>query len=121
MTQEQPQMDMESMLINKALEDEVFKRQLMSNPKATIEKEMGEKLPEGLEIEVLEQQPEKLYLVLPLNIKLEESSSDDLSDEELEAVAGGSLFPIKTFAPFLCGFVTKLVCPTKFIICRRPF
>jgi len=40
------------------------------------------KIPESITIEVLEETPQKLYVVLPRN-------TSDLSDEELEMVSGG--------------------------------
>ncbi len=81
--------DLETMLISKAMTDEAFKSELISNPKAVIAREMGQELPEDLEIEVLESTPKKLYLVLPLKEESEEIPTDELSDKELEAVAGG--------------------------------
>jgi hypothetical protein len=46
--------DLEALLISKAMADEAFKSELISNPKAVIAREMGQELPEDLEIEVLE-------------------------------------------------------------------
>jgi len=81
--------DLEALLISKAMADEAFKRELISNPKAVIAREIGQELPEGVEIEVLESTPKKLYLVLPLKVESEEIPTKELSDKELEAVAGG--------------------------------
>ncbi len=81
--------DLETLLISKAMTDEAFKSELISNPKAVIAREMGQEWPEGVEIEVLESTPKKLYLVLPLKVEFEEIHTDELSDKELEAVAGG--------------------------------
>ncbi len=81
--------DLETLLISKAMTDEAFKSELISNPKAVIAREMGQELPEDLEIEVLEPTQKKLYLVLPLKVESEEILTNELSDRELEAVAGG--------------------------------
>jgi hypothetical protein len=81
--------DLEALLISKAMADEAFKSELISNPKAVIAREIGQEVPEGVEIEVLESTPKKLYLVLPLKVESEEIPTEELSDKELEAVAGG--------------------------------
>jgi hypothetical protein len=77
--------DMEADIIARALKDEGFARQLRADPKAVIEREVG-KLPEGIEIKVVEETPDTLYLVLPAH----PSPGRQLSDEELERVAGGN-------------------------------
>ncbi len=81
--------DLETLLISKAMADEAFKSELISNPKAVIAREIGQELPEGVEIEVLESTPKKLYLVLPLKVESGEMPSDELSNEQLDTVAGG--------------------------------
>ena len=72
-------------LIAKAQEDPAFKQRLMDDPRAAIQEEFGIGVPADVEIEVLEEQPTKLYLVLPAKV-----DDVELSDEMLEKVAGGS-------------------------------
>ncbi len=82
-------------LIAKAWTDEAFRQQLLSNPKAAVEQELGSALPEGMKVEIIQEPANTFYIVLPE--KRESSSSDALNDEELEAVAGGFFpFPIAT-------------------------
>ena len=81
--------DLETLLISKAMADEAFKIELISNPKAVIAREIGQELPQSVEIEVLEPTSKKLYLVLPLKVESEEIPTEELSDKELESVAGG--------------------------------
>jgi Nitrile hydratase, alpha chain len=59
--------DLEIHLITRALKNEEFKQELVANPKGAIEQELGVKLPEDLEIQVLEETENTLYLVLPCN------------------------------------------------------
>lgn len=49
--QETDRRELEERLIAKAWEDETFKQELISNPKAVIEKEFGTKVPEGVEVQ----------------------------------------------------------------------
>lgn len=58
-------MDLQS-IITRAWEDEVFKQELLSDPRTTIERELGIALPEGVDIYVHEQTPTALHLVLPM-------------------------------------------------------
>lgn len=78
----------EQALIRKSLQDESFRGRLLADPKGTIEQELGKQLPANLEVRVLEETPDTLYLVLP-PAGTTGRSSDELSEVELEAVAGG--------------------------------
>ena len=79
--------DMEADIIARAMKDEEFARELRADPRAVIEREVG-KLPEGIEIKLVEETPDTLYLVLPSR----PSPSGELSDAELEQVAGGDFW-----------------------------
>jgi hypothetical protein len=76
--------DLEIHLITRALKDEGFRQELIANPKAVVEKELGTKLPEELEINVLEETEDTLYMVLPCN------PYEGISEEELKASLGMS-------------------------------
>ncbi len=74
--------DLEIHLITRALKDEVFREELVANPKAVVEKEIGAKLPGELEIKVLEETENTLYMVLPCN------PYEGISEEKLKASVG---------------------------------
>jgi hypothetical protein len=75
-----------SAIITKALKDEAFRSQLLSNPQAIVKQE-GITLPPGMNVQVHENTPTTIHLVLPG--KSQASEPRDLSDAELEHVAGG--------------------------------
>jgi hypothetical protein len=69
---------------NLAAKDKAFRAELLSNPNAAVEKLAGEPLPENFNIKIIESDPTySATFVLPLML------SNDLSDDELAAVAGG--------------------------------
>ncbi|KYC43073.1 hypothetical protein WA1_13305 [Scytonema hofmannii PCC 7110] len=87
--------DLQERIIAKAIEDPAYKQRLLSNPKALLSEELGAELPEDLTVQVLQQSPKHLYLLLPIDI--DELIRDGvLSESELEAVAGGVLFTVVT-------------------------
>lgn len=80
-------------IINKAWEDETFKKELQINPMETIHKLTGKsiKVPEGKKLIVRDQTAEGvIYINIPFKQNLEDI---ELNDEQLEIVSGGG--PIK--------------------------
>jgi len=80
--------DVREALIRDALKDQSFRESLLVNPKLAVERALGTKLPENMEVEVLQDTDEKMFIVLPMQLPFE---AGDLSDAELEQVAGGFL------------------------------
>jgi hypothetical protein len=75
-------------LIQRSMEDEDLRQKLLDDPKGILEQELGRRLPEGLEVRVVEESADTIYLVLP-GASVAGEGGGELSDEELEAVAGG--------------------------------
>lgn len=74
-------------LVERTYEDAAFKAEFMANPKAVIEREsnIDEPLPEKFHFQVVDKSdPYAVYITLPVN-----EDSLELSEEELEMVAGG--------------------------------
>jgi len=79
--------EVQERIIAKSWQDETFKQELLSNPKAVFSREVGQQLPDTIELRVVEEIPNTLYLVLPA--KIDTNLDGELSESELEAVAGG--------------------------------
>jgi hypothetical protein len=80
---------MERRLIERSLKDEEFRQRLLEDPKGALEQELGSALPEGVQVRAVEETADTIYLVLPSNSAVGEGG--ELSDEALDAVAGGAV------------------------------
>lgn len=78
--------ELQRQVIERALSDQQFRRDLVANPRETIERELDVALPDGVEISVVEETPSSVYVVLP---PATTQTGEELSDADLEDVAGG--------------------------------
>ncbi len=85
MSTEQP--GMQQQIISKAMKDDAFRQRLLSNPRETLEREMGMTLPQGVTFQVYEDTPSVIHLVLPMQPQTGEPV--ELSDADLEVAVGG--------------------------------
>ncbi|MCC7538186.1 MAG: NHLP leader peptide family RiPP precursor [Deltaproteobacteria bacterium] len=83
MATEPTRKDLEPKLIARAAQDPEFRKKLVADPKAVIEAELGRKLPGYLKVQVVEETTTNVVLVLPA------TKTSELSDADLESVAGG--------------------------------
>ena len=74
--------DFEKDVVLRARANPEFRQQLLADPKAAIHAAYGMEIPPDVEIRVRQETPSLFYLVLPVE-------SDELTDEQLAAVAGG--------------------------------
>ena len=79
---------MERRLVQRSLEDDAFRQRLLEDPKAAVEQVLGTRLPEDVRVVAVEETAETIYLVLPF-VSTEAQKAGELSDQDLEAVAGG--------------------------------
>ena len=56
--------EIERRLINRSLEEE-FRQRLLADPKGTVEQQIDSWLPESMELRVVEESAQTIYLVLP--------------------------------------------------------
>jgi hypothetical protein len=80
--------DVREALVRTALKDESFRESLVANPKLVVERALGTKLPEAMEVVVVQETDERMFIVLPMQLPFE---TGDLNDAELEQIAGGFL------------------------------
>ncbi|HOW27328.1 MAG TPA: NHLP leader peptide family RiPP precursor [Elusimicrobiota bacterium] len=89
-------------IIKKALTDAAFKKALLADANAAIEKELGAKLPAGLTVKVVEDSANMVHLVLPATPK-----KGELSDADLGKVSGGGQMDTMVKG---CSFSTQVQC-----------
>lgn len=75
--------DQEVQLRRGAATDSAFRQELLTDPRAAIERELGVSIPDGISIKALEETPGTVYIVVP------PVASGELSDAELDAIAAG--------------------------------
>ena len=73
--------EMRAKIVGRASEDAEFRARLLSDPKGTIEQELGIAIPASLSIKVHEEGDTTAHLLLPPDSRL--------SEGDLQAVAGG--------------------------------
>ncbi len=77
----------EQQIIEKAMKDADFRRQLSDDPKHVLEQEIRMKIPDSVNIYVVEEDAQTFYLVLPPNPAFKEDG--ELTEADLELVSGG--------------------------------
>ena len=92
--------ELETQLIEKAMKDEAFREELLNNPKETLEREFEMKIPDFMNVAVLEEDAQTFYLVLPQKINAQ--SKDELTEAELMAVSGGAMWTEAAATSKLC-------------------
>ena len=77
--------EMESLVVQRAWKDDAFRTEFLADAKGTIEKYSGQKLPADLKVVALAEDDKTIHFVIPPK----PANSDELSEEDLEKVAGG--------------------------------
>jgi hypothetical protein len=109
--------EFEALFIARAWKDKDFKQELMRNPKQVIERELasrqpGARLPADLEVTVLEETTNKVYLVLPPGPDTT-SAERKITDEDLERAAIGRMTDrlcCNTFTTDIGDLLTRFCC-----------
>jgi hypothetical protein len=77
--------EIEEIVVGNATRHPQYREALLKNPKKVIETQLNNRLPDGLNVKVLQETGDTIYLRLPHVIK----EGSELSDTDLEQVAGG--------------------------------
>ncbi len=101
---------LQEQVIARAMKDPAFREALLSNPRAVLAQEYNFRIPEGVAVRVLEEQPNTFTLVLPAA----EVTLLELSDAELDAVSGGAKHP----STYYCHTGPCTAPPTKYCTTR---
>lgn len=79
---QQSRRELEQQIVLRANKDADFRRHLLKNPKQALKEAFDVELPPKMELQVLEETTSRMCIVLP-------ALSSELSEAELEKVAGG--------------------------------
>jgi hypothetical protein len=77
---------LETQLIEKAWKAPDFRKDVVRDPKGMLEKHLGKRLPDQLRIVIHEEDSNTLHFSVPPS----PTDTSELSDEELEKIAGGT-------------------------------
>ena len=77
--------EIQDLLMKFSKSNPTYREALLKNPKVVLEGQMGGKLQTGITVKAVEETPNTIYVVVPYVAK----AGDELSDGDLEAVAGG--------------------------------
>lgn len=60
--------ELEARIVRRAAADEAFRERLIADPHAALSEELGVALPARLEVEVVQERPDALCIVLPVDL-----------------------------------------------------
>jgi|ERR1700722_7996311 hypothetical protein len=91
--------DLETALIEKCWKDPEFKKQIVSDPKGMLERHTGQRLPPDVKIFIHQEDANTVHFSIPLP----PANVTELSDEDLERVAGGTDVVVTVAVSFIAG------------------
>lgn len=78
--------DVENRIIARALRDETYRRRLIANPRMVIGEEVGNAFPRNVQVRVLQETPDTVYVVIPY---VPAAGRERVSEMDLESGAAG--------------------------------
>jgi hypothetical protein len=79
-------LERDEQVLDRALADPDFRKELIESPHASLSSLYGVTIPENADVQVFEETADSHYVVIPPDMS---RLSEELTDEQLEAVAGG--------------------------------
>ena len=99
-----------SLIVKRAWQDEAFRAEFLADAKGTIEKYSGQKLPPELKVVALAEDDKTIHFVIPPK----PANADELSDEDLEKVAGGvDVIGTVVMVTIMVGFIATGVAASE--------
>jgi hypothetical protein len=95
--------EVETAIIARTMKDDAFRKEFLADPKGSIEKYSGQKLPADVKIFAHTTSSKEVHFVIPDKKTLE----GELSDADLEKVAGGEFFVTATVISMISGVVVS--------------
>jgi hypothetical protein len=98
----------EAVIVHRAWNDPAFLQLLQTDPRAAMDSELkkhGSGVPEGRSVKVYVEQPNECVIVVP---RATMRDAAELTDAELEAVAGGEATDSPT-PPFMAGAIVSII------------
>ena len=86
-------------VVARATRDEVFRQRVTADPRSVLASEYDVHIPENVQVRVIEDSANTVSIVLPAP----EDAIQDLTDEDLEVAAGGSIDIKITWTLFCTG------------------
>lgn len=79
-------LERDEQVLNRAMGDAEFRKELIERPHASLSSLYGVTIPESADVQVFEESRNSHFVVIPPDMT---QMSEELTDEQLEAVAGG--------------------------------
>lgn len=103
--------EFEAKIVQRAWEDPAYRRRLIANPRQVVSEELakikeGVSIPANIKVTVLEEKPDQIYLVIPVNPR---EVTGEMSDKDLQKVAGGTAAAVQTIQVALQLDVVQVV------------
>jgi hypothetical protein len=107
--------ELNELIVKQVLSNDKFRKQLLSDPKKALADFIGTEFTGPVKVNVVVESPEEFYFVLPPGVRPD--ASDELSEKEMEHVAGGVTWPWEQTGVSNVNFFTDGICAHSCTCC----